>query len=186
MRLRKARRAECLIQVRDDVAHVARQILPRQAQREIGEQGGQKRLPALLREKIFRERSRHGAKTSLGLGAENKQPVWRQRAVIIKPAIDRIKKAFSDFKAWIIGKQVGVVTLHAQKKIGIGGLAFHNAAQLLHHQPDMVIVEMDAAFHRLLDGVPVGLLEAVLRARGNFQKTTILRVKPLQDGLGDE
>ncbi len=106
--------------------------------------------------------------------------------MVVQPAINGIEKALSNFKARVIGKQVGVVTLHAQQKIGVGGLAFHNAAQLLHHQPDVVIVEVDAAFHRLLDGVPVGLLEAVLRARGNFQKTTILRVKPLQDGLGDE
>ncbi|CNV30127.1 Uncharacterised protein [Salmonella enterica subsp. enterica serovar Bovismorbificans] len=57
---------------------------------------------------------------------------------------------------------------------------------MLHHQTHMMIIEVDTAFHRLLDGVPVGLFKTLLRAGSHFQKSTILRVKALQDGLSNQ
>lgn len=49
-----------------------------------------------------------------------------------------------------------------------------------------MIVEVDTVFHRLLHGMPVGLFKALLRAGSHFQKSTILRVKALQDGLSNQ
>jgi hypothetical protein len=49
----------------------------------------------------------------------------------------------------------------------------------------VVIIEVDAAFHSLLYSMPVSLFKALLRAGRHFQKSTILRIKALQDSLGN-
>jgi hypothetical protein len=50
----------------------------------------------------------------------------------------------------------------------------------------MVIVEMDALLHRLLDGMPVGLFKALLGAGSDFKKTTVLGVETLQNSLRNQ
>ena len=103
--------------------------------------------------------------------------------MIKQAAIDRVKEAFGNFKAGIVGQQLRVVRFHLLQKFYVRMLAVGDTAQLLHHQTDVVIVEVDTLFHRLLHGVPVRLLKALLRPGGHFQKAPILRVKTLQDGL---
>jgi hypothetical protein len=60
-----------------------------------------------------------------------------------------------------------------------------NTAKLLYDEPYVMIVKIDTAFHRLLNGVPVGLFKALLRTRGDLKKSTVLRIEPLQDGVGN-
>jgi hypothetical protein len=45
---------------------------------------------------------------------------------------------------------------------------------------------MDTAFHRLLHSMPVSVFKTLLRAGRHFQKPAILRIKTLQDGLGNQ
>ncbi|MDF3008981.1 MAG: hypothetical protein K0R86_2848, partial [Enterobacter kobei] len=96
-------------------------------------------------------------------------------------AVDGVKEAFRDFKTRVIGQQGGVLLFNAQQKSGGERLVIRNTAQLLDHQANVVIVEMDTVFHRLLHGVPVCLLETLLCAGGDFQEAPILRVKALQN-----
>jgi predicted glycoside hydrolase/deacetylase ChbG (UPF0249 family) len=41
-----------------------------------------------------------------------------------------------------------------------GALSFRDAAQLLHHQTHMVVIEVDPLFHRLLHRMPCRLFAA--------------------------
>ena len=75
--------------------------------------------------------------------------------MVKQSAVDRIEKALGNFKARVIRQQLGVLLFHPQKKIDVGTFPFGNAAQLLYHQANVVIVEMDTLLHRLLYGVPV-------------------------------
>ncbi|STQ08083.1 Uncharacterised protein [Enterobacter cloacae] len=63
------------------------------------------------------------------------------------------------------------------------GFTVGNAAQLFHHQTHVMIVEVNTLLHGLLDRMPVGVLKALLRAGGDFQKTTILGIEALQNSL---
>ena len=78
------------------------------------------------------------------------------------------------------------MAFHPQQKSGIDIDAAGDAAQLLYHQTHMMIVEMNTLFHGLLHGVPVCLLEALLRPARHFQKTAILSIKALQNGLRNQ
>ena len=49
-----------------------------------------------------------------------------------------------------------------------------------------MVIEVNTRFHRLLHRQPVGLFKALLRPGGNLKKATILRVKSLQDGAGNQ
>ena len=99
--------------------------------------------------------------------------------MVKQSAVDRIEKALGNFKARVIRQQLGVLLFHPQKKIDVGTFPFGNAAQLLYHQANMVIVEMDTLLHRLLYGVPVSLFKALLRAGGHLQETPVLGVESL-------
>ena len=175
-----------LLQTGNDIADIPRFILPRQPQRQIGQHFTQQVRPAAIGKKIFRQRSRKGAKRTLGLRAENKEPLGGQRAVVKQAAVDRIEKALGNFKTRVIRQQTGVVGFHPQQKVGIRALSFRDAAQLLHHQTHMVVIEVDPLFHRLLHRMPVGLFKALLRAGSHFEKTPILSVKSLQYRLGNQ
>ncbi len=47
----------------------------------------------------------------------------------------------------------------------------------------MVIIKVNTLLHRLLHGVPVSLLKALLRPGCHFKETTILGIEALQNGL---
>ncbi len=49
-----------------------------------------------------------------------------------------------------------------------------------------MIIQMDTRFHRLLHRLPVRLFKALLRACGNVEKATVLRIKTLQNRVGDK
>ncbi|EID69003.1 hypothetical protein ECW26_05750 [Escherichia coli W26] len=49
-----------------------------------------------------------------------------------------------------------------------------------------MIVKMDTVFHRLLDSMPVGLFETLLRPGSHFEESTILSVEALQNGLSNQ
>ena len=106
--------------------------------------------------------------------------------MVKQAAVDRIEKALGNFKTRVIRQQTGVVGFHPQQKVGIRALSFRDAAQLLHHQTRMVVIEVDPLFHRLLHRMPVGLFKALLRAGSHFEKTPILSVKSLQYRLGNQ
>ncbi len=49
-----------------------------------------------------------------------------------------------------------------------------------------MIIEMNAGLHGMLHRLPFRLLKPLLRTSSDVEKATILRIKTLQDGVGDQ
>lgn len=69
-------------QMCNDVANIAPFVLPGQAQRQIAENAGEQRFPAVIGEEIFCQRTRDRPETTFWLGAKNKEPLGSERAVV--------------------------------------------------------------------------------------------------------
>ena len=178
--------AEGALQRLSDVVNIARQILPRQPQRQIAQHAAQHRRQIAIGGEIARQRTRNVAKAPLRLRTEHEQLVRRQIAVLEQPAVDRVKEAFGDLEARVVRQQVDIDCFDPAGEVSVEVFLPGDAFELLHHQADVMVIQMDALFHRPLHRRPVRLLEALLRAGGHFQKAAVLRIEALQDRLCDQ
>ena len=93
--------AKRVFQMTHDIIHVSSTLLPRQTQRQLGQKIANEKTPTVIWFERSGQRTGKLAPMAFGLRAKNKQLIWRQFSMIEQAAIDRIKKAFSNFKARI-------------------------------------------------------------------------------------
>ncbi|MOA09200.1 hypothetical protein D3C78_1290140 [compost metagenome] len=103
-----------------------------------------------------------------------------------QPTVDRIEEAFGNLKTWVLRQQIGIHRLHPTGEVCIKILLPGDALQLLYHQADVMIIQVDSFFHRLLYCRPVRPLKTLLRTGGHLQEAAVLCIKALQDRLRDQ